>query len=665
MACNNDTTKRQAALTLHRNGQADLAEIAYRELLAEDQDDAETKDLLGVLLGQRARHLEALELHLDAVRLDPRNARFRANLGTTLTALGRHGDAVGAFSIACNLDLSSPEYHVDKGATLALLDRHVEAKAAFRSGLRIDPANFAAWIGLGQSAQALGETRDALKSFREAAALEPRSALAHANCGAALSELGDHNAAVRAYRVAVGCEPQSVDVRLNLASALLVSCLIDDAEEAYRAVTALDSSRLEAHLGLANAYYARGEHENGVRSLERALDLDSNNLVALCNLGRIKVEIGQFSEAESLYRRALNSCPVHGPAWIGLTETRKFTADDAELGTMSRILKDPLLKRLARVQIGFAYAKACDDAGDFATAGSILVETSALARSTIDYDVADDERAMRKIEEIVDATTIARWREAGSASIRPIFIVGMPRSGTTLLEQMLSSHPLVHGAGELADLPRLVRSTLFADLPRQLIDMDSKSIARVAQEYLQALDRINPEARHVTDKLTTNFEYVGLIATMFPKAMILHCERDALDTCWSCFQRPFVDGQFWSYDLAEIARYYRAYRRLMYHWKRLLPGRLHTIQYERLVADPERLLRKALEDLHLPWNAVCLQFFSNRRPVKTASASQVRRPLYATSIGRSRSYGDLLDPLVAGLAGIIDSADPWSVVEDS
>ncbi len=647
-------------MTLHRSGQTDLAEAAYRELLAEDQEDAETRDLLGVLLGQRARHLEALEMHLDAVRLNARSARFQANLGTTLIALRRYEDALVAFSAACDLEPDSPELQVDRGTTLALLGRHEEAKEAFRKGVRIDSANFAAWIGLGQSEQALGETRDALRSFREAAALQPRNALAHANSGAVLAELGDYPAAVRACQLAVECDPGAVNVRLNLASAWLVSGSIDDAEDAYRAAMALDASQPEGHMGLADAHYARGDYEKSVDCLEQALDLDRNNLTALCNLARIKVEIGEFAEAERLYRRALDFRPAHGPAWIGLAETRKFTAADAEMGVMSRLLKDPLLDPRARVQIGFAYAKACDDAGDFATAGSILVAASGLARSKIHYDVADDETRMREIEEIVDARLIARWGVAGSASIRPMFIVGMPRSGTTLLEQMLSSHPLVHGAGELAELPRLVRSQLASDNPRCLTGLDPESVGRAGREYLRALDRINPEARHVIDKLTVNFEHVGLIAAMFPKAAILHCERDALDTCWSCFQRPFTDRQFWSYDLAEIARFYRAYRRLMDHWNRVLPGRLHTIRYEMLVTDPERSLRETLDKLGLPWDATCLQFFSNRRPVKTASASQVRRPLYSTSIGRSRFYGSLLDPLVSGLSGIIDSAESSS-----
>lgn len=642
-------------MTLHRAGQADLAEVAYRELLAEDLDDAETKDLLGVLLGQQARHLEALVLHNDAVRLRPRSARFRANLGTTLISLQRHEDAVGAFSVACDLEPDSHELHVDRGTALALLDRHVEAMEAFRTSLRISPANCPGWIGLGQSAQALGKTTEALKAFREAASLEPRNALAHANCGAVLSELGEHTAAVRACQVAVECDPGSVDVRLNLASALMVSGSTDHAEAAYRAAIEIDAGRPQAHIGLADVHYALGGLDESMSSLDRALILDPDNLVALCNLGRIKVEIGEFAEAESLYRRALRSCPEHGPAWIGLAETRKFTSGDVELATMSRLLKDPLLGQRYRIEIGFAYAKACDDAGHFAAGGSLLVETNALARLTFHYDVSDDEKRMREIEEIVDAGLVAGWSAAGSDSSRPIFIVGMPRSGTTLLEQMLSSHPLVHGAGELADLPRLARSALPGDCPRHMIGLNPESVSRVGREYLRTLDRIDHESRHVIDKLTTNFEYVGLIAAMFPNATILHCERDALDTCWSCFQRPFSDGKFWSYDRAEIARYYRAYRRLMDHWIRVLPGRVHTIQYEMLVADPERVLRELLNLTRLPWDAASLRFYSNLRPVKTASASQVRRPLYSTSIGRSRRYGSLLDPLVSGLSGIVDA----------
>ena len=660
-----DSNRRQAALALHRSGQAALAEAAYRALLADDPEDAETGNLLGVLLGQQDRAAEALDLQLGAVRANPRSAKYQANLGTTLVALGRYDEALGAFSAACELEPDSFDLHVDRGTTLAVLGRHVEAKESFLTALRLEPACFAAWNGLGQSAQALGETGNALNCFGKAAELEPRSALAHANRGAALSELGDHAAAAKSYRLAADCDPRSAEVRVNMAAALLASGATNEAEQVLRAALALDPNGPDAHLCLAEVHYARGDHERSAGSLERALDLDGDNLTALCNLARIRVEMGEFAQAESLYRRALGFCPVHGPAWIGLIETRHFAVGDADLAAMARLLEDTLLNPVARVEIGFAFSKACDDAGDFAAAGSVLVETCALARAAIEYDVAVDERRMREIEAAVDAPLVARWKTAGSTSRRPIFIVGMPRSGTTLLEQMLSSHPRIHGAGELPILPAIVRSTLSAGYPGNLADLDPDRVRQAAQGYLRALDRIDPEAPHVVDKLSTNFEYVGVIAAMFPETVILHCKRDALDTCWSCFRQPFTGGQLWSYDRTEIARYYLAYRRLMDHWNRILPGRVHEIQYEALVQDPERPLRAALEALGIPWDAACLQFSANRRPVKTASASQVRRPLYATAVRRSRAYGDLLDPLVAGLAGAVDSTGPESSPEVS
>jgi tetratricopeptide (TPR) repeat protein len=655
MPGNIDSARHQAAQMLIRSGELSLAEAACRKLLAENESDAAAMDLLGVLLGQQDRHAEAVDHHLGAIRLDPGSAGFLANLGTTLMALERYDEAAKAFSSAIGLEPDQSDLYLDHGLALAALNRHADAMVALRAGIRIDPENPALWISLGRSQHFLGGTSDALQAFRQAAALEPRSAAAHANCGALLSELGEHSSAIEACKLAVSCDPTFVDARLNLAAALLASGAATEAAAAYTDAIAIDPRLPQLHLGLADAFYAMGDHGSSARSLKHVCELDPENVVALCNLGKLKLESGKLSAAEFLYRRALDASPLHGPAWIGLTQSRKFAALDPELQVMASILEQPLPDPRSRIEISFSYAKACDDIGDFDTAGTTLVAANSSARRKFQYDVSDDEKRMRDIEQVVDRNMVDRWATGASTSSRPIFILGMPRSGTTLLEQMVSSHESVHGAGELADLPGLVRRALPADHPRHLAGLEPESVARLGSEYLSAVHRLDSGALHVTDKLNANFQHVGLIAAAFPRAVILHCNRDGLDTCWSCFQNPFIGSQPWSYDLAEIARYYRAYRRLMAHWQRILPGRLCTVRYENLIADPERVLREVLNRCALPWDPACLQFWLNQRPVKTASASQVRQQLYATSIGRARRYWRFLGPLVAG---VDDAAEP-------
>jgi Sulfotransferase family len=282
--------------------------------------------------------------------------------------------------------------------------------------------------------------------------------------------------------------------------------------------------------------------------------------------------------------------------------------------------------------------------------------------------VSYDEKAavgfFDRIEAVFTPALTRDKKGLGESSSRPIFVIGMPRSGTTLVEQILASHPAVHGAGELSALDTVVQSvrgpgntpTAF---PEFVTAADGPALRRIGLSYLAELQRIAPDGERVTDKMPSNYYYAGLIHLALPNAKIIHCVRDPVDTCVSCYSKLFSGAQIHTYDLAELGRYYRRYERLMAHWRRVLPkGRILDVRYEDVVADLEGQARRILAYCALPWDDRCLAFHRTERPVRTASATQVRRPIYNTAVGRWRAYADDLGPLLAALGIDLKTGSP-------
>jgi hypothetical protein len=305
--------------------------------------------------------------------------------------------------------------------------------------------------------------------------------------------------------------------------------------------------------------------------------------------------------------------------------------------------------------VEFALGKAFDDIGDAQKAFAHLTTGNRLHRSAHPYNVSDDLEQFAEIARALSPQTFSTLSGAGDPSRRPVFIVGMPRSGTSLVEQILASHPDVWGGGEQTVLERLLiertpRAVSPLERARSLRDLQVSDLSSLGSDYVAEISKISSGALRVTDKMPLNFRFVGLIHLILPNAQIVHCRRDPLDTCLSCFAQNFSRGQDWSYDLEDLGRYYRGYERLMSHWREQTPpGRLLEISYEALVADLEGESRRLLAFCGLPWDSACLSFHETRRQVRTASVAQVRQPIYPRSVGRAVRYRPYLGPLMAAL----------------
>jgi len=471
-----------------------------------------------------------------------------------------------------------------------------------------------------------GRFADATACYDRMLARGARFPEIHNNRGLALAELGRYEEAEAAYRRALAIKPDNPEALCNFGLALAELGRFDEAEAAFRRAIAISP-------GFAGAYN---------------------------NLGLILKERGQLAEAAHAIEQAIRLSPKDASYYDNLAATKSLNADDPHVTALDAMAAEAAtLSAANRMHLHFALAKAGEHHGDWDNTFRHLLAANALKRATIAYDEAPTLAKMERTCALFTRQFISEREGSGTSSAVPIFIIGMPRSGTTLIEQILASHPAIYGGGELSlfeqalDVVAGVQRSLFPDLAADLTTHQLRSLGEL---YLQKLLPRVPGAVRITDKMPANFLYAGLIHLALPGATIIHAVRDPVDTCVSCFSVHFTRGQAHTYDLAELGRFYRHYEALMAHWRRVLPfGRIIDVHYEDLVADLEGVSRRLIARCGLPWDPRCLDFCHNNRPVRTASAVQVRQPVYRSSVGRGHRYGKFLGPLLAELTQTNDA----------
>jgi hypothetical protein len=368
------------------------------------------------------------------------------------------------------------------------------------------------------------------------------------------------------------------------------------------------------------------------------------------------MELGRLTEAREAAERAVALAPREPLHFRQLGEVRKYGAGDPYLATLQALAREEASLPVGKqIDLHFALAKAHADVGLVEDEFQSLLKGNKLKRAQVDYNEAAVLGEIDRAGEVFSSEFL-RAAPACERSAKPIFIIGMPRSGTTLVEQILASHPQVFGAGELTLFERMigeVRAPAQQAIayPEIALQMTGQQFRELGSRYLAGIERLAPAASHITDKMPTNFIFAGLIHLALPDATIIHAVRDPVDTCISCFSKLFTEGHLQTYDLAELGRYYRHYDALMAHWHRVLPaGRILDVSYEETVADVEAVARRVVAHCGLPWDPACLDFHRTERVVRTSSATQVRKPIYTSSVGRRHAYGEQLAPLLAELS---------------
>lgn len=496
-----------------------------------------------------------------------------------------------------------------------------------------------------------GQAEAALAHYSTALAIKADYAEVENNLGLALQALGRHADAVEHYRKALALIPDYFEAENNIAAALRTLFRLGEAIEHYRRALALKPRSAEAHNNLAGTLQTFGQHREALIEFERALALAPDLASAWHGRGTVLRTLGRFDEASQAIKRAIAIAPRRAEFYRSLAETDRFVRGDPQCALIEALARDiASLPDDDQIHLHFALGKICTDLGDNEQAFDHLLHGNALKRGQVAYDEAATMAYLDRIRALFSMPVIQERTGGGDPSPMPIFIIGMPRSGTTLVEQILASHPDVHGAGELGDFEAAVAS-LGAGPDGVPADIGIAELRQIGSHYLNAVMPRAPDARRITDKMPANFRFAGLIYLALPNARIVHMRRDPVDTCLSCFSLLFGGDQPYAYDLGELGRFYRAYEKLMAHWRQVLPpGFMLEVHYEELVGSFEPQARAIVAHCGLEWHEACLNFHKTERPVHTASAVQVRQPLYRTSIGRWRPPDDVLRPLLDGLS---------------
>jgi Flp pilus assembly protein TadD len=486
---------------------------------------------------------------------------------------------------------------------------------------------------------------EALACYEEVVALNPRDADALNNIGAAFFQLARYGEAEGYLRRAIAIRPDYPDAHSNLGAVQRARGDLCSAEDSLRRALKLNPRMVSARSLLGLILAVRGRVPDARTQLEKALSLVPGDTDALLCMGHLATIEGRFEEARALFERTLEISPRMPAAWAALVRIRKMTASDsAWLEAAERIAASGVTPA-EEADLRFAIGKYFDDLGDFKRAFRSYKRGNELIKATSGtYDRVSRERFVEDLIRVYTSEAISLVREGISSSSKPILVVGMPRSGTSLAEQIIASHPLVAGAGEVGFWNQALRKH-EADIRQGLL---SESIRkRLAAGYLRALENHTNDTLRIVDKTPVNCDYLGMIHSVFPSARFIYMQRNPADTCLSCYFQLFSSAHIYSTDLSDLAHYYRQHERLMIHWRNVLPaGSILEVPYAELVTDQELWTRKILDFVGLEWHQSCLDFHASKRPVATASNWQVRQRIYRHSLERWRNYEKFIGPLL-------------------
>jgi len=532
--------------------------------------------------------------------------------------------------------------------------RKPEAEALYRQVLarRADHAPALHFLGLlmhqdGRSAEGIALMERSLKS-------SPGNADFMNNFGTVLRDLGQPRQAAEQFRKAVAAKPDNLAARDNLASVERQLGRLEASAQAYRDTIGRNPFHMPARLGLAETLQETGDSDGAIAVLREALTIRPKDVDLLTALGVALLEKGDLAGAAEAARAALAANPATGKAWLLLSQVKRQQEADSELAAMAEQHGRSQAGSQQRMQIAFGLGKAFDDLKDYGRAFDYFAEGNAIRRAGFAYDGEKTRADFAMMKAVFSKDFFPSHAPSDIEDDTPIFVVGMPRSGTTLVEQIIASHPQVFGAGELTILRTAVGKgfplNMKGGFPEGIADMPAKAFADAGRDYLDMLNERYPQHRHVTDKMPGNFLFVGFLHMMLPKAKIVHCARNAAATCLSIFKSNFRgETHLYGYDLAELADFHNLYADMMRHWREVLPGVVHDVRYEDFVADQEGQSRALMNYLGLPWDDRVLAFHEADRPVRTASAAQVRQPMYKGSVDLWTRYGDKLRPLIERL----------------
>ncbi|MFQ3368069.1 MAG: tetratricopeptide (TPR) repeat protein [Methylophilaceae bacterium] len=501
---------------------------------------------------------------------------------------------------------------------------------------------------LGACYKSLGDIEGALQMFETATKIKSNYSEAHFNVGVVHQELNQHDSAIDSYKKAIAINPKYPDAHNNLGIVYLDSKDLDNAVVHFEYAINFSDNFAEAHNNLGSTFQQKGLLEKALNSYKKSITLKPDYAQAHNNMGILLQKIGNNKAAILSYEKALDSDPSYALAHHNLSALKIYSEDDVHITQMKSSLSSSNISQSDRVHLYFTLAKVSEDLGDNDMLFEYLNEGNQLRKNALNFSF---ENYNLVIQNLFQSCLSEIKKTYKSSSVNPIFIVGMPRSGTSLVEQIISNHPKVYGGGEMRNLTDILIPVLQGDPISGKINLTEEVIYSIGRQYLDALSSFNTPENIITDKWPLNFRNIGFILSAFPDAKIVHLERDPIATCWSIYKHYFNDaGNGWAYNLDDIAEFYSSYKELMAHWHKLYPNKIYDLCYEDLTIDQENETRKLLKYCKLDWDKSCLNFHTNKREVETASAIQVRQKMYQGSSEVWKKYKSYLKPLIKRLS---------------
>lgn len=685
------------ALKSHERGELPEAEREYRRLLNRDPGCHEALHGLGLVLHEYDRNEPAASLIKKAIEFCPDRADYHYHLGEVLRAAGRHAEAIASYREAIRLDDTGADYFFGLGNALAEQGSSTESIEAYRRAASLAPRDVEIHNNLGNALADHGDIAAALGHLREAVVLQPGYPDAHHNLAVVLKESGRTEDALEHARRACELAPERVEPLVILGQ--LLDTLGDQSRAAgcYREAAARSAANPALLATIADGLRSAGDPRAAINVYRTVIDREpgvTGHRVSICHcliqlhlfqqaetesrealeidpdcapaLGTLAVCLqtrGQFDQAAELLRRALALQPTLTEAAYLLAANGGSEMPGREFERWLSLESDGGLRPEKQAHLHFAIAKVYERRRSYDAAFRHFEQANRIKSRLYAFHASRHTDYIDRIRAVFTREFFEQRRDSGIADERPVFIVGMPRSGSTLVEQILSRHPDFAATGEHPEIREIVR-----DLPA-ILDAGSaapeccrvlpaETSVALARRYLASLPEAATAAVRVSDKMLGNFLRLGVIALLFPRARVVHCVRNPLDTCVSCFTQDFAQGLRFTTDLSHLASFYRDYRVLMAHWRAVLPLPIMDVHYESLVSDPEQGSRALIEFCGLPWNERCSNPHLCERQIATASVWQARQPVYTSSIERWRGYETHLGPLIDGLrkAGVLDAA---------
>ena len=608
--------------------------------------DGEAHRNLGAALYDREQWAAALTSLQRALRLQPDDVHTLIDAANAMRKLGQSAEAILLYQKALTVSPNEAEAQNNLGNAYLELQQYFEAERCYQQALKMQPGDAQILCNIGFAQTALARREEAVSSYRQALAHNPVLVDAINGLGNVLRDLGDRRQAASLFRRALEIDPLRAECHANLGAVLFELRRVDEAVASFEEALKLNAGYAPAHLGLALAFRQQRKAEQAEAGCKAALAADPSYVEAVALLGELKADRGQFAEAELQFRRAIAINPEYAPAYSSIATHRRMGSGDGQWLQAALSLTNTPLPLAQAIGLHYALGKYYDDLHEYDRAFDHYAQANRSSkRFGSPYDRGQLTLRADQIIRSFDAAFLAQNATRLSGSERPVYIVGMPRSGTSLAEQILASHPLVHGAGELVYWHGAYEAFRRAELEGHAAAALLPGMARENLERLEALDRT---ASRVIDKMPANFWYAGLLHAAFPRARIIHMQRHPFDTCLSVYFQNFFNIGSYAHDLADLAHFYAEYRRVMAHWRRVLPETtLLEVPYEKLVEEPETWARRMIEFIGLTWDPRCLDFHQTDRVVITASKWQVRQKISKASVGRWRNYEKHIGPLRA------------------